>query len=44
MNLRSSLLDIIDGEVFFLDGAMGTNIQELELGPADFNGKTGCNE
>lgn len=42
----SSYLDLIEERVVIFDGALGTNIQLLGLGPEDFGGAgfEGCNE
>ena len=42
--LKSLLLD--QGKILVLDGAMGTSIQNFNLGPEDFGGPEyeGCNE
>ncbi len=40
----TSFLDLLKKKVLIFDGAMGTNIQVLNLTPKDFGGKDGCNE
>jgi 5-methyltetrahydrofolate--homocysteine methyltransferase len=40
----SSYLETLSTRVVVFDGAMGTSIQVLNLGPADFGGKAGCND
>ncbi len=37
-------LEALKKRILIFDGAMGTNIQSLGLGPSDFHGKDGCNE
>src|SRR5437762_350041 len=37
-------LDLASQRVVVFDGAMGTSIQTLNLGEADFGGKLGCND
>ena len=39
-----NFLEIFKDRVFVLDGAMGTNLQQMGLTPKDFGGKDGCNE
>jgi 5-methyltetrahydrofolate--homocysteine methyltransferase len=38
------ILDELSRRVVVFDGAMGTSIQERDLGPEDFEGLDGCNE
>ncbi|HEY9721289.1 MAG TPA: methionine synthase [Oscillatoriaceae cyanobacterium] len=40
----STFLDTLRQRVLIYDGAMGTSLQKLELSPADFGGKDGCND
>ena len=40
----SEFLDALDRRVVVFDGAMGTSVQQLGLGPDDFGGLEGCNE
>jgi len=40
----SSFLEALKEKVLIFDGAMGTNLQFLDLTPHDFGGKDGCNE
>ncbi len=40
----SDFLTAVSQRVVVFDGAMGTSIQERDLGPADFDGLDGCNE
>ena len=44
--VTTSYLDLLAERVVIFDGALGTNIQLLELGPEDFGGAhlEGCNE
>jgi len=43
---RPSLQEIMKDRILILDGAMGTMIQQVQLGPQDFGGEEleGCNE
>ena len=43
---REKLDELLDTRILCLDGAMGTAIQAMSLGPADFGGEAleGCNE
>ena len=43
---RQSYLDAINERIIVFDGAFGTFVQDLDLGPDDFGGPTleGCNE
>ena len=38
------LLKRLNEKVLVFDGALGTNLQKLDLKPEDFGGKDGCNE
>jgi 5-methyltetrahydrofolate--homocysteine methyltransferase len=44
--MRQSYLDAVDERIIVFDGAFGTFVQGLDLGPDDFGGPTleGCNE
>ena len=42
--MSSSFLDAVKERIIVFDGAMGSNIQNHNLSPDDFEGKDGCNE
>lgn len=42
--MSASFLELLSKKILVFDGAMGTNIQNLNLKPEDFDGKDGCNE
>jgi len=42
--MSSSFLDAVKERIIVFDGAMGSNIQNHDLSPDDFEGKDGCNE
>jgi len=44
MEKKHELIRMIQDSVLVLDGAMGTSIQSLDLGPDDFGGREGCHE
>ncbi|MFQ5654847.1 MAG: homocysteine S-methyltransferase family protein, partial [Planctomycetota bacterium] len=46
VEIRERFLEAIEERILVLDGAMGTAIQALDLGPEDFGGDSlaGCNE
>lgn len=42
--MNRKLSDLLGKKVLFLDGAMGTMIQQANVAPEDFRGLDGCNE
>ncbi len=40
----SDFLKAVSQKILIFDGAMGTNLQYMNLKPSDFGGKDGCNE
>ena len=42
--LNTDLREVLGHRVIIGDGAMGTMLQDIDLGPADFDGHEGCNE